>query len=137
MPSSDAHVPRQDSEEQRFCCGILPTFRRFSADGIPSPVFFNPHVYRFCLFLPISVDFPPIFCLKWYPHPCYKLKHGTPSPVFPTTCLQIPPIFCPCMFCSFSAYFPPNLPLPNLFRRSCLAGTWVSKIPPARLSARR
>ena len=41
-------------------------------------------------------DFPPKMAL----HPCYKLKHGAPSAVFPPTSLWIPAIF----------------------RRSCLAG---------------
>ena len=66
--------------------------------------FFLPHVYGFRLFPPFSADFLP----KMVPHPCHKLRHGTPSTVFPPTCLLIPPIFClfstyvPLIFCLFS-----------------------------------
>ena len=94
--------------------GILPIFNSFPANFLPTvpyPAFFCPHVYRFCLFLPVSTYFLP----KMVPHPCYKLKHSTPSAVFPPTCLRILPIFCLC-----SAHFLPNLPL--IFRWSYLAG---------------
>ena len=43
--------------------------------------------------------FSTYFPLKMVPHPCYKLKHGTPSAVFPPTCIL--PTFCLC-----SAHFP-------------------------------
>ena len=77
--------------------------------------------YPSAIFPPSCLRIPPIFYLKWYPHPCYKLKHGTPSVVFLPTCLWILPIFRPCS-AHHSAYFPPNLTL--IFRWFfCLAGT--------------
>ena len=88
-------------------------FRRFFCQWYPISPFFCPHVYGFYLFLPISIDFPPIFCLKWYPILAINSSMVPPSAIFLPTCLWIPPIFCLCSahflpifhltFCSFSA----------------------------------
>ena len=59
--------------------------------------------------------FPSIFRLKWYPHPCYKLKHGTHLLFFH------PHVY---GFCLFSAYIPLIFCLTfcPFLRRSFLAG---------------
>ena len=84
-------------------------FCRISAYDTPSAVF--PPT---CLqILPISSLFhlfSVYFLPKMVPHPCYKLNHDNLSAYF------LP------MFRSFSAYFPPNLPL--ILCWSCLAMEW-------------
>ena len=99
----------------KFCL-----FSAYFPPMVPHLTFLRPHVYRICLFPPISAHFLYIFCLKWYPilvinsnmvPICYFSAH-----IF-TDCAYFPP-----MFHSFSAYFPPNL-LPIFCRSSC----WVVK----------
>ena len=96
---------------------FLPTFRRWY------PIHhFSAHMFtdsaHFCSF---STYFLPKMV-----HPCYKLKHGTPSDIFLPTCFhRIPPFFHLC-----SVHFLPNLPL--IFHLSHLAGmcvytTWQAK----------
>ena len=64
---------RQNDDFGRNFTYLLPIFHLFSAYGTPFAVF--PHT---CLQnLPISIYFPPIFCLKWYPINVINEAHGT------------------------------------------------------------
>ena len=80
---------RQNGDFER----IFTYFRLFSTYGTPSAVFPQTCLRN----SPIFVYFPPIFCLKWYPHPCYKLKHGT------HLLFSRPHVY---GFCLFSTYIP-------------------------------
>ena len=96
-------VSRQD--RTAVLGGILPIFSSFLADFlpmVPHPLFFHPHVYKFCLFPPVSANFLPIFCLKWYPILFINSSMVPHLPFPPPTCLRILPIF-RLTFHSFSA----------------------------------
>ena len=85
-------------------------FCLISADGTPSTV----HIYGICLFL-------PIFCLKWYP---ILVINSSMVPISHfSTHMFTDSAFFPPMVCSFSVYFPPNLP--PIFRRSCREMTFL------------
>ena len=101
------NISRQD--KTAILGEISPIFRSFSAYFPPMVShlpFLSPHVYGICLFPPISVYFPPIFCLKWYP---ILVINSSMEPIF---------CFSAHMFMGF-AYFLFNL-LP-IFLQSCLA----------------
>ena len=86
--------PRSRQDKTAILGKILPIFCSFSAYGTPSAVF-KPTCLQNS---PISIYFPSIFRLKWYPSLLYKLKHGTHLLFFR------PHVY---GFCLFSAHFPP------------------------------
>ena len=104
---------RQKGNFGRNFAYFLLIFHLFYAYGTSSAVFKLTCLRN----LPISIYFPPIFCLKWYPilvinssmEPicCFSAHMFTDSAYFPP------------IFYSFSAHFPPNI-LPTV-HRSCLA----------------
>ena len=80
---------------------------------------FSTHMFmQFAYFHLFPSIFSPIFCLKWYPILVIN------SSMVPICCffthMFMDSAYFPPIFCSFSAYFPPNL-LP-IFPRSCLSG---------------
>ena len=100
-PNTGSHIKeRQNGDFERN----LPIFHSFLAHFrpmVPHLPFFGPHAYGICLFPPISVYFPPILYLKWYP---ILVINSSMEPIwcFSPACLRILPIF-HLTFCPYSA----------------------------------
>ena len=111
-----AHTHTPSKTKRRFWAKFH-LFSPYFLPIVPHPLFFRTHVYGICLFLPISVYFPPIFCLKWYP---ILVINSSMEPIccFSAHMFMVSAYFPP-IFHSFSTYFPPNLQ--PIFRRSCFA----------------
>ena len=113
---------------QKECdCSIWETFEGVESRKYTLHISFYPVKTKrrfwvnFHLFPPISVYFPPIFHLKWYP---IRVINSSVEPIccFSAHMFTVSAYFPP-IFLSFSAYFPPNLQ--PIFRRSCLAGVYL------------
>ena len=113
--TSVSYPARQNTDFGRNCPPISVVFVRKNSSMVRKHPCFSGHMFT------VSTNFPVISAV-FVRNLLRKLEHGTPSSmiqahsaVFPTTCLQITPIFR-----SFLAALVLFIPL--ILRRSCLAG---------------
>ena len=113
----DKQIPARQNCDFGWNVAYFPLiFRLFSAYGTPSAVFKPTYLWN----SPISLYFPPIFCLKWYP---ILVINSRMEPIccFSPTCLWILP------FRLFSAHFLPifHLTICPYSASPVLPGRWL------------